>query len=286
MMSTELSDQMVYLNGNFKPLSQAHISVLDRGFIFGDGVYEVIPVYGRTPFHLSAHLQRLDDSMRGLQLRNPHTVEEWQAIIHQLIAAQPFANQAVYLQVTRGVAAKRDHVLPTEYTPTVFLMSNPLPSPTPQQREQGVTIISAEDTRWAHCHLKTTALLGNVLLRQLSAEVNATETILFRNGYLTEGSSTNVFVVKAGTIYTAPASNLILPGISAQVVIDLAQTHHIPLVFKSLSRREVIEADEIWITSSTKEVLAATTLDGQPVGDGRVGVMFQQVRTLFDACLV
>ncbi len=189
----------VYLNGQFLPLEDAKISVLDRGFIYGDGVYELVPVYGRKPFRMPHHLRRLQHSLDGIRLVNPHAVEEWGRLIAELIARQPFADQAIYLQVTRGVA-KRDHAFPKDVPPTVFMMSNPLPVPTREQVEQGVAVVTAEDNRWRRCDLKTISLLGNVLMRQLAADQGAVETVMFRDGFLTEASASNVLIVKDGTI--------------------------------------------------------------------------------------
>ena len=205
------AEQIVYLNGNFLPVADAHVSVLDRGFIYGDGVYELVPLYGREPFRLPQHLARLQRSLDGIGLANPHTAAQWEALIRDLAARQPFADQGVYFQVTRG-AAKRDHAFPKGVPPTVFMMSNPLPTPTREQVERGVAVVTAEDNRWHRCDLKTISLLGNVLLRQLAAEQGAAETVLFRDGFLSEASASNVLIVKDGTIIVPPKDNLILPG--------------------------------------------------------------------------
>ncbi len=204
---------IVYLNGAFLPIGEAKVPVLDRGFIFGDGVYEVIPVYGREPFRMPHHLARLAHSCAGIGLVNPHGDAEWERLVRELASRQPFDDQAVYLQVTRGVA-KRDHAFPKGVAPTVFMMSNPLPSPTREQVERGVAVITAEDNRWQRCDLKTISLLGNVLMRQLAAEAGAIETVMFRDGCLTEASASNVLIVKHGTIVAPPKDHLILPGIT------------------------------------------------------------------------
>ncbi len=188
----------VYLNGQFLPLADAKIPVLDRGFIYGDGVYELIPVYQRTPFRMTQHLARLQRSLDGIRLPNPHAATEWASIIGELIARQSFADQGVYLQVTRGVA-KRDHAFPQGVPPTVFMMSNPLATPTTEQVERGVAAVTAEDNRWRRCDLKTISLVGNVLMRQLAADAGAVETVMFRDGWLTEASASNVLVVIGGT---------------------------------------------------------------------------------------
>ena len=217
-------DQVVYLNGEFVALDNARISVLDRGFIYGDGVYEVVPIYGRQPFRMPQHLRRLQYSLDGIRLANPHTEKQWDTLIHELAAKQPFPDQALYLQVTRGVA-KRDHSFPPGVPPTVFMMSNPLPLPSREQIEDGVAVVTAEDNRWHRCDLKTTSLVANVLMRQLAVDHNAVETIMFRNGYLTEASASNVLIVKHGTVIAPPKDHLILPGITYDATFEAwAQT--------------------------------------------------------------
>ena len=257
-----------YLNGQFLPLSEARISPLDRGFLYSDGVYEVIPVYSRCPFRIDEHLRRLQDSLDGIRLPNPHSNAEWKAIILRLIAETEFADQTVYIQATRGADVKRDPCFPPGVTPTVFLFSAPLVGPSAAVREKGVAAITAPDIRWARCDIKTVALLPNVLTRQLSADIGAAETIMLRDGFLTEGSSTNVFVVHDGVILTPPQDHRILPGITCDVVLELAEKHNAPFEVRPVSEEELRSADELWLTSSTKEVLAVVTLDGRPVGRG------------------
>jgi D-alanine transaminase len=271
---------MVYLNGRFLPIEQAQVSVLDRGFIFGDGVYELIPVYSRVPFRLDEHLARLDRSLAETRIRNPHTRREWREIIQSLVARQGYDDQGVYLQVTRGVA-RRDHAFPAGVEPTVFLMANPLVNPPRDVVEAGAAAVSAEDYRWLRCDIKSLSLIGNVLLRQLSADVDAAETILFRQGRLTEASASNVFVVRNGVVLAPPKSNLILPGITYDVVIELVRAAGIPLEIREIAESEVRGADEIWVTSSSKEVLAIVKLDGAPVGEGRPGALFKRVFALY-----
>jgi len=271
---------MVFLNGTFLPLEEAKVPVLDRGFIFGDGVYEVVPVYSKVPFRLEEHLARLERSLAAVGIGNPYTREQWRGYIAALVARQPFEDQAVYFQVTRGVA-KRDHAFPKHAQPTVFMMSNPLVPPPAAQVESGAAAITARDNRWLRCDIKSISLIGNVLLRQLSAEADAVETILFRDGKLTEASSSNVFVVKDGTIQSPPKNELILPGITYDVVVELARANGLPLEFRDIAETDVRAADEIWVTSSSKEVLAVVRLDGQAVGDGRPGPLFRQMYRLY-----
>lgn len=271
---------MIFLNGKFMPIEEARIPVLDRGFIFGDGVYELVPVYSRVPFRTEEHLARLERSLAAVGIRDPYGRAEWLDIIGQLIARQPFEDQSVYLQVTRGVA-KRDHAFPAGVEPTVFLMASPLVNPPQEQVEQGAAAVSAVDDRWLRCDIKSISLIGNVLLRQRSAEAGAVETILFRDGRLTEASASNVFIVRRGVIESPPKSNLILPGITYDVVVELAGRAGLPLEFREIAEAEVRAADEILVTSSSKEVLAIVTLDGRRVGEGRPGPVFRRIYQLY-----
>jgi D-alanine transaminase len=273
-------DQVVYLNGEFVALDNARISVLDRGFIYGDGVYEVVPIYGRQPFRMPQHLRRLQYSLDGIRLANPHTEKQWDTLIHELAAKQPFPDQALYLQVTRGVA-KRDHSFPPGVPPTVFMMSNPLPLPSREQIEDGVAVVTADDNRWHRCDLKTTSLVANVLMRQLAVDHNAVETIMFRNGYLTEASASNVLIVKHGTVLAPPKDHLILPGITYDATLEVARDAGVPVEVRKVTGAEALAAEEMWLSSSTKEVLAVTRVDGAPFGDGVPGPVFRKVWQAF-----
>jgi len=261
-------------------MGEAKVPVLDRGFIFGDGVYEVVPVYSRVPFRLDEHLARLERSLAAVAIRNPYAREQWRGFVAAIVARQPFEDQAVYFQVTRGVA-KRDHAFPKDAQPTVFMMSNPLVPPPAAQVEAGAAAVSARDYRWQRCDIKSTSLIGNVLLRQMSAEADAVETILFRDARLTEASASNVFVVKSGVILSPPKNALILPGITYDVVVELAHSAGMPLEFREIAEAEVRAADELWVTSSSKEVLAVVRLDGAPIGDGRPGPVFRRMYRLY-----
>ena len=270
----------VFLNGRLLPIEQATVSVLDRGFIFGDGVYELVPVYSRVPFRLEEHLARLERSLGETRIRNPYSHAQWRAHLYALIDAQPFEDQGIYFQVTRGVA-KRDHAFPVNVEPTVFMMSNPLVNPQPAQVEKGASAVSAQDYRWLRCDIKSISLIGNCLLRQISAEAGGAETILFREGKLTEASASNVFIVKLRVIQSPPKSNLILPGITYDVVVELARANGLPLEFKDIPEADVRAADELWVSSSSKEVFPIVQLDGRPVGDGRPGPVFQRMYALY-----
>lgn len=277
---------MIYLNGEWMPIEQARVPVLDRGFIFGDGVYEFIPVYERKPFRAAPHFARLARSLDAIGIPNPHTDAEWAEIFRTIIAKQAFDNQGVYFQVTRGVAP-RDHAFPRDPKPTVFMMSNPLSTPSTAVRERGVACVTAVDNRWHRCDIKSISLLGNVLMRQLAAEHDAVETMMFRDGHLSEASSSNVFIVKDGVIVAPLKDNLMLHGITLDAVIDLARRGNMPLELRPITESEVWCADELWLSSSSKEVVAITTLNGRSVGAlahlGKPGPMYATMRAAFDA---
>jgi len=271
---------LVYLNGDYLPLAEARVPVLDRGFLFGDGIYEVIPVYSRQPFRLDAHLARLQHSLDAIRLDNPHLRDEWAERIGRIIAAAAWEDQGVYLQVTRG-PGPRDHAFPEVVQPTVFLMAMHLSPPAGDLVERGVAAITAADTRWLRCDIKSVSLLPNVLLRQLSVDAECAETILIRDGLLTEGSASSVFVVREGVILAPPPSQLVLPGVTYDVVLELARLHNMAHQIRPISEAELRGADEIWITSSTKEILAVTRLDGQPVGDGHPGPLVRRMQAAY-----
>jgi D-alanine transaminase len=240
----------------------------------------VIPVYSRQPFRLPGHLARLQRSLDAIKLANPMTDAEWTRLVHDIVARHPGDDQSIYLQVTRGVA-KRDHAFPAETKQTVFMMSSPLVTPAQELVENGVACVTAADFRWLKCDVKSVSLLGNCLLRQSAAEADAAEVVLFRDGHLTEASASNVFVVKGGKLLSPPKDHLILPGITHDVVLELAEACRIPVELRPIPESEVRSADELWITSSTKEVLAVVTLDGRPVGSGRPGEVFRTVHREF-----
>lgn len=271
---------MIYLNGAFMPIERAFVPVLDRGFIFGDGVYEVVPAYSRHPFRLAGHLERLQASLDAIRLENPHSAETWQELIGRLVEANPWPDQYIYLQITRGVA-ERNHAFPETVTPTAFMMSSPLSAPPESQRAHGVAAVSAVDNRWLRCDIKSISLLPNVLLRQAAVDAGATETLLLRDGFLTEGAASNIFVVRDGILLAPPKNHLMLPGITYDVVLELAQANEMPCQVREVSEFEVRSAQELWLTSSTKEVLPITTLDGKPVGDGKPGPAYRRMHAWY-----
>ncbi|RDK04157.1 D-amino acid aminotransferase [Paraburkholderia lacunae] len=278
-------DPIVYLNRELVPLSEARVPVLDRGFIFGDGIYEVAPLYahagGRTPFRFAHHLARLARSLEKIGIVNPFDAAGWRALIERVVAANEAdgglrvdQNAIAYVQVTRGVA-KRGHAFPAGIQPTVFVMVSPLNLPGAAQRAQGVRCVSAEDRRWLNCDIKSVSLLGNVLMAQYAAENDAFETIQFRDGLLTEGSSSNVWVVKDGALFAPPRSQKILEGIRYGLIEELTQECGIRFEAREIAEAELRAADEILVSSATKELLPVTQLDGRPVGhDGKPGAVF------------
>lgn len=272
----------VYLNGVFLPLAQATIPVLDRGFMFGDGVYEVIPVYNGQAFRLDEHIQRLQASLAAVRIRNPLTTVAWRAMLLQLIAEnKALQDQSLYLQVTRGVAPRDQAFPPESVAPTVFAMSMALQTPSTALVQSGVAAITALDIRWDRCNIKAISLLANVLLRQQAVDEAVAETIMLREGWLTEGSSTNVFVVAQDKLLAPPKSQHMLTGVTYDVILELAAAHGIASAVAPVSEAQLRSADEIWITSSTKEILAIISLDGQRVGQGQPGPLFQRMYALY-----
>ena len=278
-LADALPTTLCYLDGTYTPLRDAKVSVLDRGFIFGDGVYEVIPVYGGQPFGFDEHMARLGRSLAALQIPNPLTLPQWRDIAMQLSAPGGTAPQAVYLQVTRGVAP-RDHAMPRGLTPTVFAMVNPLKPVADSVRASGVSCVTAPDFRWQKAHIKATSLLGAVLARQISVEAGAAETIMFRDGFLSEASSSNVWVVKNGVLSGPPKDEHVLAGIRYDLLERLCAALGIPYALRPIAQAEVFDADELLLSSASKEVLPVVTLDGRTIGNGRPGPIYQQ---LYDA---
>jgi D-alanine transaminase len=283
-MSENLPALPCWLNGQMSTLQDAKVSVLDRGFIFGDGVYEVVPAYEGRPFRFQEHMNRLDRSLGELRIRNPMDRRAWRKLVDDLVAAYAAhvgkkpeeTNQLVYLQVTRGVAM-RDHVMPPDLEPTVFAMVNRLYIYTPEERAKGVLCVTADDFRWKKAHIKSTSLAGAVLSRQMSADAGGNETIMFRDGWLSEAAASNVWVVKNGVVLGPPKDNLVLEGIRYGLLEELCEQAGIPFELRRVSRGEVLAADEIVLSSATKEILPCTTLDGKPVGNGRPGPIYEKL---------
>jgi D-alanine transaminase len=272
-----------YLNGSFLPLEEARVPVMDRGFLFGDGVYEVIPVYGGRLFRLPQHLQRLQSSLDGVRIANPLTTDAWRELLEELVSRNSRKDQAVYLQVTRGVAPKRDHAFPADIRATVFAMSNPLPELRDIAGEPGIHAITLPDIRWQHCNIKAITLLPNVLLRQQAIEADTAEAILIKDGYATEGAASNIFIVRNGELVTPPKGPTLLPGITRDLIIELAAGNAIPCREAAIPETELHDAEEIWLTSSTREISPVVRLDDSVVGTGRPGPAWQQMIALFQA---
>jgi D-alanine transaminase len=270
-------NETVYLNGDYLPVTEAKISVMDRGFLFGDGVYEVIPAYAGKLFRLEDHLGRLDNSLKSIRLQNPHSHEQWRTILSALL--KQGEDQSVYLQITRGPAPKRDFPFPQTITPTVFAMVTGI---TPySDPDNGAKAISMEDNRWKLCNTKAITLLANVLLRQAAIDNGCAESILFRDGFLTEGAASNVFAVIDGILMTPPLSPYILPGITRDVILEIARKNNIPCSEQAIAQAEIAKASELWITSSTREIIPVCELDGKIIGTGKPGPMWLTFYKLF-----
>jgi D-alanine transaminase len=284
MNPTELPSLPCFLNGEFTTLREAKVSVLDRGFIFGDGVYEVVPVYAGRPFRFEHHMTRLDRSLGELRIDNPMSHAEWRALAEHLIDAYARVlgksaretDQLVYIQVTRGVAM-RDHVMPPGLTPTVFATSNRISPPSAADRANGVWCVTADDFRWQKAHIKSTSLAGSVLARQLGADVGAVETVMFRDGFLSEGAAANVWVVKDGAVLGPPKDNLVLEGIRYGLIEQLCGQAGIAFELRRISRAEVFGADELLLSNATKEVLPVTRLDDSAIASGRPGPIYEKL---------
>lgn len=273
-----------YLNGVFLPLAEAKVSALDRGFVFGDGVYEIVPVYSRRPFRLDEHLRRLQASLDGIRLANPHTTPEWRERVLNLVARQDFPDQSVCIQVTRGTPVRaplRDHPFPEGIPPTVFMFAQPLVTISAAQKAAGAHAVTVTDNRWLRCNIKAISLLANVLLRQEAVDAGSAEAVLLRDGFLTEGAASNIFVVTDGVLRSPPPSELMLTGITYDVVLELAAAHGIPHELRAIPEAELRRADEIWMTSSTREIMPIVRLDGAPVGSGVPGPLAQRMDSLY-----
>lgn len=273
---------IVYLNGKFLPVEEAYVSVLDRGFVFGDGVYEVIPVYGGHLFRLAQHLERLDQSLAGVRITAPLSGAQWRDVLEDLIKKNGGGDQSLYLQITRGVAP-RDHAFPKNTIPTVFALTSPLNAIPAAMLEQGVIAVTLEDIRWKNCHIKSINLLPNVLLRQQAIDLGALEAVLVRDGNITEGAASNIFTVKDGVILTPPKGPLLLPGITRDLILELAAQHGMAHREATITQAEFLAADEIWLSSSAREVLPITVLNGQPVGSGKPGAIWKRMFALYQA---
>lgn len=270
-----------WLDGRFQPVKEARISPLDRGFLFGDGVYEVIPAYSGRLFHLGKHLKRLQYSLDAIRLKNPLSDAEWTSMLGELVTRNGGGDQAVYLQVTRGADVGRDHAFPASVPPTVFAMSSALPPLPEMLKTQGARAMTIPDIRWQRCDIKATSLLANVLLRQQATEAGCNEAVLVRDGHATEGTSSGLFIVEGGVIVTPPKGPELLPSVTRDVVMELAEAHGLAARETRISMASLAQAQEIWFVSSMREVYPVTELDGRPVADGKPGPVWQRVFGLF-----
>ena len=269
------------LNGTFLPLEDACVPVMDRGFLFGDGIYEVIPVYGGKLFRLAHHLKRLENSLAAVRIGNPLSVQEWEAMLMELVSRNTGADQTVYLQVTRGVSAKRDHAFPADIRPTLFAMSAPMAAAVDVDAITGTTAITLPDIRWKHCNIKAITLLPNVMLRQQAVDAGAAEAILIKDGHVIEGAASNVFTVTAGVLRTPPNSPALLPGITRDLILELAARHSIPFREADITIAGLFAADEIWLTSSTREISPVTRLDDTVISTGKPGPVWRHMISLY-----
>ncbi|MEE9190877.1 MAG: D-amino acid aminotransferase [Candidatus Neomarinimicrobiota bacterium] len=272
---------IVYLNGQYLPIEEAKISVLDRGFTFGDGIYEVIPVYNGHIFRLKEHIERLNNSLDEVFIDKPHEMDQWEKILRELIEKNsekyPSEDQSLYIQVTRGIS-ERDLAIDIATEQTVFAMIRPLLK---KDRSAGISAVIEEDIRWKYCHIKAITLLPSVMLRHKAKQSGATEALLIREGYVTEGAASNVFIVKNGIVKTPIKDGSLLPGITRDLVVELLSESGIPCEEVVIKETELIQADEIWITSSTWEIVPVIELDGKPVGTGRPGEVWQQAFRIY-----
>jgi len=276
--------ELIYLNGEFIPRKDACVPVMDRGFLFGDGVYEVIPAYAGQPFRLVEHLRRLDASLSGIRMSPPLDEHQWRKILSRLLAQRGDADQQIYLQITRGAYDKRLHTIPNQVNPTVMAFATELARRDPELVKQGMSVITLDDIRWERCNIKAITLLANILAQQQARDESAEEAILVRNGLANEGTASNLFMVKDNLIITPPKNQHLLPGITRDLVLELARDAGLPHAEASISVAELETAEEIWITSSTKEVMPVTRLNGRPVGNGRPGPMWEKMDALYAAC--
>ena len=274
---------VVYLNGEYLPLEEAKVSVLDRGFLFADGVYEVIPAYGGRLLRQQEHMNRLQTNLDAIRLDNPLSKGEWNEIFERLLTDNPSEDQSIYLQVTRGVAAKRDHGFPENVTQTVFIMVNKIKAVNKEELRPGISAVTLDDIRWKACNIKSISLLGNILLRQQAHDQNAAEAILINDGKAVEVAASNVFIVKDGVIITPPTSSCLLPGITQDLILELAEKHQFKYEVRDIAENELFSADEIWLTSSTKEIMPVLKLNAKAVANGQSGPIWERMIDVYQA---
>jgi len=272
---------IVYLNGQYVPINEATVSVMDRGFLFGDGVYEVIPVFANKLLRFNEHIQRLQNSLRRVSLSNPHSTEEWAEIFTSLLEKNSGDDRAVYLQISRGTYEKRDLAINTNYPPTIFAMVLQVVAPDIEVLSAGISVITVDDFRWHACDIKSTSLIANVMLKQQAVDANVDDAILIRNGVVTEGTASNVFLVKDNALLTPPGGRQLLPGITRDLVIEIAENDGIIVEQREINENELYTADEIWMTSSTREIAPVISLNGNTVNSGVAGALWKRIMDLY-----
>ncbi len=276
-----MTQNIVYLNGQYLPVEEATISVMDRGFLFGDGVYEVIPVFGNKLLRLDEHLKRLQNSLNRICLSNPCDNNEWATIFSSLLAKNAGEDRAIYLQISRGAYLKRDLSIKAQHPPTIFAMVLQVTPPDIEVVSAGISVITVEDFRWSACDIKSTSLVANVMLRQQAADANVDDAILIKNGMVTEGTASNVFIIKNDVLITSPTGNQLLSGITRDLVIEIAKNNTISVEEREIKEAELFGADEIWMTSSTREIAPVISLNGETVGSGVAGDMWKRMMDLY-----
>jgi D-alanine transaminase len=283
-VGAHMSENTVYLNGEFLPIDKASVSVMDRGFLFGDGVYEVIPVFGHNRFRTHEHLLRLHNSLRLVSMKPPLSDDEWKHTLDALLEKNPGEDRAIYLQITRGAYPVRDLGIKPDVAPTVFAMVIQVRPVSVDELEKGLRTITVDDFRWHACDIKSISLVANVMLRHRANEAEVADAILVRNGDVTEGTASNVFIVKNNVLITPPKSNHLLPGITRDLVLELAERNGISSEVRHISLGELETADEVWLTGSIREIAPVVELNGKPVGDGHAGDMWRKMIAIYQQC--
>ena len=273
---------IVFLNGELLSLEQARVSPLDRGFLFGDGVYEVIPAYAGQLFRIEQHLQRLQNSLDAVRMANPYSSRQWLNILQELMSRQDYDNHLIYLQVTRGADDHRSHAIPADIEPTVFVMSSRLKTEPATAHHPGAHTITREDSRWRHCDIKAVTLLANVLLRQQAVDRQCEETFLVCDGQVTEGAASNIFIVRDRTLFTPPQGPMLLPGVTRDLILEIAEDIDFPCQERTVSTHDLLAADEVWFTSSSREIVPVISVDGEQIGDGTPGAVWRKFIGAFD----
>ena len=276
-----MSEKIIFLNGEYMPVEQATVSVLDRGFLFGDGIYEVIPVFGLKPLRVDEHLQRLQNSLSRISLDNPYDNDAWKLIFDHLLEINPGDDRAIYMQITRGAHPVRDLKIQEEYKPTVFMMVLQVGAVDLAVLEKGIETVTIDDFRWHACDIKSISLVANVMLREQATQSGVVDAVLVRDGFVTEGTASNFFMVKNDVLITPPVSRHLLPGITRDLVLELAKENGIECEIRQIAESELDSADEIWLTSSTREIAPVIRLNGKDVADAKAGLMWKKVMAIY-----